>query len=241
MEVSNANHFRRVVKKGVSASIALATATVLSITASAETGNADFEDYRKEIALNSIEKIATESELLSVLSKLKLEVTEVSLSEEDIIRQNMKDAMENSVVEITEDDYYELCFMVFCESGFHSWEMNNACASAAINQAIQEEKTIHEILNIKGRFRNGNYTFRDYNDDGTYVRREVIQSDITQQIYDAVNHALLGYDVNSETIGGTIGFWAPNYCSDERNEYMYSHTSGLCQIENVVFYHEWVN
>lgn len=153
---------------------------------------------------------------------------------------SVDEVISKSIVPITEEEYYRLCCMTFAESGFCSWEMNNGCASAAINQAIQEEKSINEILDTPNRFGNGVFKFCDYAEDGTYVKREVEISDITPQVYDAVNQALLGYDVNYETIGGTIGFYAPNYCSAETNAYFEEHVRGTTFIENVCFYHEWV-
>ena len=117
-----------------------------------------------------------------------------------------------------------------------SEDMMNGCASAAVNQCIRNDCTMEETLNRPGAFGNGIHEFRD--SEGVW--REVKLSDVNNTVIDAANDALKGNDVTSE-IGGAIGFFAPNECSEERVKYFYDHISGgqLKQIENVVFFSKW--
>lgn len=157
----------------------------------------------------------------------------------DNVEFEVREILDSSVVDISVEEYYFLCRMTYAESGHCSWEMQNACASAAIHQLQKEHETdetvtMEWLLLESGRFGNGEFRF---NDNGT--RRKVEISDLTPSVYDAVNTALQGYDVTEESIGGALGFYAPNYCSQETKEYFNAHISGTTQIENVVFFHEW--
>ena len=163
-----------------------------------------------------------------------------NVEEKESLNFLLTDVLENSVVTISTEEYYDLCRMTFAESGHCSWEMQNACASAAIHQMQQESVSMNEIL-YSGRFGDGEFKFTDYTEDGRRIRRSVEVSDLTSSVYDAVNSALQGYDVTYEAIGGAIGFYAPNYCSDETNAYFNEHISGTTMIENVVFFHEWID
>ena len=143
---------------------------------------------------------------------------------------------QESIIDISVDEYAQLLCMTMAESGHHSEEMQNGCASAAINQCIQNNCTMEETLNRSGAFGNGSHKFRD--EEGKW--REVELSDVNYSVIKATKDALLGNDVTSE-IGGAIGFYAPNHQSDEANEYFDEHISGgeTMQIENVVFFSEW--
>lgn len=154
---------------------------------------------------------------------LTCRVNNLNLSREEVIH--------NAVLDITNEEYEKLCKMVMAESGFCSWEMQNGCASAAINEAIRQKTSLWDALTYPGRF--------VYTANFNGCRRAVTMQDINASVYDAVNQALLGYDVNYETIGGSYGFWAPNYCSQKTNNYFYAHVRGTCMIENVCFYHDW--
>lgn len=163
-----------------------------------------------------------------------------NVEEMEALNFSLTDVLENSVVTISAEEYYDLCRMTFAESGHCSWEMQNACASAAIHQMQQESVSMNDIL-YSGRFGDGEFKFTDYTEDGRRIRRSVEVSDLTASVYDAVNAALMGYDVTYDAIGGAIGFYAPNYCSDETNAYFNEHISGTTMIENVVFFHEWID
>lgn len=181
------------------------------------------------------EKISEESEI----STETIPTIEAFSKSVDNVEFEIREILDSSIVDISEEEYYFLCRMTYAESGHCSWEMQNACASAAIHQLQKEQKTDENItmewlLLESGRFGNGEFRF---NDNGT--RRKVEISDLTPSVYDAVNAALMGYDVTYDAIGGAIGFYAPNYCSKEKQEYFNAHISGTTQIENVVFFHEW--
>lgn len=143
---------------------------------------------------------------------------------------------EESIIEVTWSEYSQLLRMTMAESGYCSEDMMNGCASAAVNQCIRNDCTMEETLNRPGAFGNGIHEFRD--SEGVW--REVKLSDVNNTVIDAANDALKGNDVTSE-IGGAIGFFAPNECSEERVKYFYDHISGgqLKQIENVVFFSKW--
>lgn len=143
---------------------------------------------------------------------------------------------EESVIEMSWNEYLHLLRMTMAESGYCSEEMMNGCASAAINQCIQNDYAMEDTLNRPGAFGNGIHEFRD----SKGVWREVELSDVNSTVVDAVNDALLGNDVTSE-IGGAIGFFAPNETTEETVKYFYDHISSgeTMQIENVVFFSEW--
>lgn len=157
----------------------------------------------------------------------------VSASETKTFYEEYEGIVEESIIEITWDEYSKLLRMTMAEVGYCSEDMMNGCASAAINQCIRNECTLQETLETPGAFC---YKFRDL--EGKW--RTVELSDVNTTVVDAVNDALLGNDVTSE-IGGAIGFYAPKSCSEEKAKYMYDHTSGgeTMQIENVVFFSEW--
>ncbi len=140
------------------------------------------------------------------------------------------------VVSVNFTEYLNMLKMVMSEAGAASKEVMSGCASTAINQSISYELSMQETLDRPNAFRNGVYEFVD--SEG--IQREVELSDINSTIIDATNNALLGNDVTSE-IGGAIGFFAPELCSEERAKYMYDHTSEgeTMQIENVVFFSKW--
>lgn len=230
------NHLRKKHKKGA---ILLAVIIMVSAFLMNFSGSVSANWYESDFVTEY--NLAEHISEVQRLRDMNVDITPGNYPEgSDPIKVKIVYILNNSVISITIEEYFELCFMAFCESGFCSWEMQNGCASAAINQAIQEGKTIHEVLNSPKRFREGDYTFKDYQNENSYITRKVQVSDLTPQLYDAVNTALLGYDINSEIIGDTIGFWAPNYCSDSTNQYFYRHVNETTQVENVHFFSEWV-
>lgn len=152
------------------------------------------------------------------------------------IQSAYNEIAEDSVIDITLNEYLHLLRMTMSESGYCSEDMMNGCASAAVNQCIRNDCTMEETLNRPGAFGNGIHEFRD--SEGVW--REVELGDINITVIDATNDALTGNDVTAE-IGGAIGFFAPNHCSEERVKYFYDHISGgeTKQIENVVFFSKW--
>ena len=158
----------------------------------------------------------------------------------EYVSEELSDVLEDAVISLTEDEYYEICFMCMHESGDCSWAMNNGCASTVVNRCISRGLSVTSILRERNQYCNGVYKRRFYNNDGSYVYREIRRSDVTAKVYDAVNMAIRGYDVNELKIGKSIGFWAPNYCSKETQNYFWSHIRGYTYIENVCFFHEWI-
>ena len=139
----------------------------------------------------------------------------------------------DSVIDITLSEYLDFLRMTMAEAGHRSEEMMNGCASAAVNQCIQNEWKMEETLARPGAF---SFYFRD--SEGKW--REVELSDINSTVISAANDALMGNDVTEE-IGGAIGFFAPDSCSEEMAKYMYDHTSDgpTIMIENVIFFSAW--
>lgn len=152
------------------------------------------------------------------------------------LSSSYKEIAPDCVVPVTFTEYLNMLKMVMSEAGATSKEVMSGCASTAINQSISYELSMQETLDRPDAFRNGVYEFVD--SEG--IQREVELSDINSTVIDATNDALKGNDVTSE-IGGAIGFYAPNICSEEMAKYMYDHTSDgeTMQIENVVFFSEW--
>ena len=140
-------------------------------------------------------------------------------------------AKTTTVIDITWEEYHALLRMTMAESGYCSYEMMNGCASAAVNQCIQNGCTMEETLYRPGAFGDGTFSFRD--SDGAW--RPVKLEDINENVVEAVNDALKGEDVTE----GAIGFFAPEYCSEETISYFCDHISGLKKIENVIFFREW--
>lgn len=227
---------RTTLKKGV----VFLTATAMSIcifAKSPESASADMYESTFVTEYGLAEDVAE----LKMLKSLDLDITSKDIPDwADPVKLRIVYTLKNSVVNITEEEYYETCAMTFCESGHCSWDMMNGCASAAVNQALQQGKTIKEVLNTPGRFRDGIYEFKDYQDKDKYIVRKVTIDDFTPQLYDAVNSALLGYDRNSELIGDTIGFWSPRDCPYETNQYFYAHVPETTPVENVHFFSEWM-
>lgn len=139
--------------------------------------------------------------------------------------------VETSIIDISWTEYQDLLRMVMSESGYCSYEMNNGCAATAINRCIQNECSMEDTLYEPGVFGDGTFSFCA--PDGEW--RPVTLADVNETVVEAVNDALNGYD----TTEGAIGFFAPNYCSQETIDYFYSHIDGTVQIENVVFFQEW--
>lgn len=152
------------------------------------------------------------------------------------LSSSYKEVAPDCVVPVTFTEYLNMLKMVMSEAGSASKEMMSGCASTAINQSIRYELSMQETLDRPDAFRNGVYEFVD--SEG--IQREVELSDINSTIIDATNDALKGNDVTSE-IGGAIGFYAPNLCTEEIVKYFEEHISDgeTMQIENVVFFSEW--
>lgn len=140
-------------------------------------------------------------------------------------------AKTTTVIDITWEEYEALLRMTMAESGYCSYEMMNGCASAAVNQCIQNGCTMTDTLYRPGAFGDGTFSFRDSNGKWRPVELE----DINETVVEAVNAALQGEDVTE----GAIGFFAPEYCSNKTIAYFYEHISGIVKIENVIFFREW--
>lgn len=145
--------------------------------------------------------------------------------------ESYKEIAQTSIVDISWEEYKDLLRMTMSESGYCSYDMMNGCASAAINQSIQNECSMEETLYRPGAFGDGTFCFRA--PDGKW--RPVEMTDINDDVLEAVNDALLGTDVTE----GAIGFFAPEYCSEDTIEYFLKHISGLKKVENVIFFREW--
>lgn len=167
------------------------------------------------------------------LAAVDINAFHVEASETKTFYEYYTDICEESVIDITWDEYLDFLRMTMAESGHRSKEMMNGCASAAVNQCIRNDWEMEETLAKPGAF---SYYFRD--SEGKW--REVELADVNVTVVEAANDALLGNDVTAE-IGGAIGFYAPESCSEERAKYMHDHTSDgpTMQIENVVFFSVW--
>lgn len=157
----------------------------------------------------------------------------VYASSTELLYKSYEEVLEESVIDITWDEYSDFLRMVMAESGHRGEELMNGCASVAVNRCIRNECTMQETLDYPGAF---SFKFRD--SEGKW--RTVELSDVNDTVVDAANDALLGNDATAE-IGGAIGFFAPESCSKKNRKNMYKHISGgeTMQIENMVFYSEW--
>lgn len=225
-----------------------------TVTTMSDVRKLEAEEYAKKVELQNIQHDLSEIKVFTVEEivpqNLDLTLDLVTIADTQLESDEISQVLDNAIVSITRDEYFQMCKMIYSESGHCSWEMMNGCASAAVNQLYNAQSkeiekygeirtTMTDILN-SGRFGKGKYMYTTY-ENGRRVRKEVTVDILHDELYDAVNQALQGYDSNEVYIGKTIGFWAPNYCSDETNTYFYEHVSGTHQVENVVFFHEWIN
>jgi spore germination cell wall hydrolase CwlJ-like protein len=165
-----------------------------------------------------------ETEVTTVSRAIEL-VEEIVVTQKEVTHEEISEDIPEYVIEVTEEDVNYLLQATFAEVGQTGNNLDALAVAATIINRVQDGNyggdTIVDVLTAENQFAtygNGSFWFSDYSSATEYEYREVRGSDVTAEVKDAVERALLGEDPTD----GALFFYAPRWCSEKQEEFFLS-------------------
>jgi N-acetylmuramoyl-L-alanine amidase len=193
--------------------------TVLSISEKVSADDSTIAASAEVVNITYISKKDTEV----AAANLTMEVEEkIVVMQKEIAETELLEEVPEYVIEVTEEDIDYLLKVTFAEVGQTGNDLDALAVAATVVNRVQDGNyggdTIVDVLTAENQFAtysDGNFWICDYYSPTEYDYREVRDSDITEEVRDAVERALLGEDPTD----GALFFYAPRWCSEKQEEF----------------------